>query len=278
MPRTQDRSSAPHERPDRSADSVRRAYLTRASALAVATAANASSAGPSLSCRMQQFHGHLREGREHSSFGSGHIRSRVPGQQVGGVRAARREDHRAPATPANAPPGAALGAGVLGVHRLDRTPARVEPVLHHLPVPGVTPRPEDPAVLVLVGKEEPVLQRDRPRSGRDGPAVHRRLPIAIEAGARPPPRRLQTRGGSISRESCTTTGACAASARATADATSIRPRSSRKASEAAGEVGRRRNADEPQTRRILRPAVQGRRERSLLRRRATEDAEMRRSQ
>ena len=77
--------------------------------------------------------------------------------QVGGVRAVGGEDDRAPAAEGPSSNAAALGAGVLRVDRLDRPPGRGDAELDELPVALVAPGADDPAVLVLVGVVEPVL-------------------------------------------------------------------------------------------------------------------------
>jgi hypothetical protein len=53
---------------------------------------------------------------------------------------------------------AALGPGMLRVDRLETTPGGGDPVLDELPVPGVAAGADDPAVLVLVGEVQSVLQ------------------------------------------------------------------------------------------------------------------------
>ena len=71
---------------------------------------------------------------------------------VGGV------DDRLPAAELDRAEAAALGAAVLGVDGLERAAGGGDAVLDELPVAGVAAGADDPAVLVLVGVVEPVLQ------------------------------------------------------------------------------------------------------------------------
>ena len=100
-----------------------------------------------------------------SSLGSGNIRSRSAGDEVGRVRAAREEDDRAAARLPDLAVAAGLGARVLRVDRPDRH-AVAQAVLDHLPVALVAPGPEQAAVLRVGREEHPVLQPRARRAGR----------------------------------------------------------------------------------------------------------------
>ena len=102
-----------------------------------------------------------------SSLGSGHIRSRTPGPEVGGVRAVGEVDHGSAVAFLDGRPWAPLGARVLGVDGLDRLAGLVQAHLHHLPVARMAAGAHDPAILVVGGERKPPLD-----PVADPPLVH----------------------------------------------------------------------------------------------------------